>query len=498
MPLSQYVVEIATDSNFINLVNIGGLQAGQWSPGTLMEETNYYWRVRGTNACGTGNFSPTQSFKTGALFCERTASANVPIPIASGGGSTITSTLVVAESGLIEDLNLRNLNIDHTWVGDLTISLTSPQGKEVILLDQIDCNMDDVRAGFDDQAILTQSDLINNCAFSNPAIAGDYQPLQSLSNFNGDQMQGLWTLTITDNLFGDGGSLNAWELEFCRAEKSALIPIPEEVEICLGTGVDFDILVGNSFNDNPGVVLTISDLPMGVNYTINSVPTPPNTIVGASLSPFNSLGQYELQVNAIDGGGTQRSAKLTINVIDQPQTNLLLPMDSATQIALTPALHWETDFVADSFKVEIALDADFNNIVQTHFSLLDSVILDPLDHAAYYHWRVHAYNKCGDSLSNSQVFATVWATGILEELGVSINVFPNPAREELNIELESALANDLKWELINLTGQTLRQGLLPAGEKKTKLLLTQMPSGLYLIRLSHKGGRFTERLFIQK
>ncbi|MEM6347732.1 MAG: proprotein convertase P-domain-containing protein [Bacteroidota bacterium] len=497
LPLTQYVVELATDSNFVNMVGIGGVQAGQWSPGNLMEETDYYWRVKGTNVCGAGNYSPTQRFRTGALFCGGTASSDVPKVIPSSGFNTITSTIVVTENGFIEDLNLRNLNIDHTWVGDLVITLTSPQNKEVILLDQISCVSEDIRADFDDQSPLTYADLINDCPFANPAINGAYQPLQSLSNFNGDQMQGIWTLTVIDNELGDGGTINGWELEFCSTVESALLPIPKEAEICLGQGLDFDILIGDSFNANPGVVLTITDLPAGVSFNINTVPTQPNTIVGASLSPFNTTGQYEVQVNAIDGV-SQRSAKLTINVIDRAEANLLFPVDSVSQVSLTPILHWESDFPADSFKVELALDPSFNNIVQTHYSIADSVELDPLDHAVYYHWRVQAYNDCGDKLSSPQVFATAWATSIAQELGLSANIFPNPAREKLSLELASPLMHTLNWELISFTGQSLDQGTLPAGVLGADISLRSYPSGLYFLRLSHQEYRFTERFFIQK
>ncbi|MFK7921731.1 MAG: proprotein convertase P-domain-containing protein [Bacteroidia bacterium] len=497
IPLTQYIVELAADSNFINIIAMASVQGGQWSTGSLAEETPYYWRLRGTNACGQGNHSPIQRFTTGALFCETTISTDVPKSISQGGGSTITSSLIVSEIGLVEDLNLRNLNIDHTWVGDLTITLTSPQGTEVILLDQIDCNQDDIVADFDDQATMTQADLANNCGFSTPAISGAFQPLESLSAFIDDSTQGIWTMTITDNFFGDGGALNAWELQFCRAEKSAIQAIPDTIELCLGEGADFDLLVGNAFNNNPGVVVTLNDLPVGVNYTVSSVPTPSNTMVTVSLTPFNVAGQYEVQINGLDGM-IQRSAKLVINVSTEPQAALLLPADGATQVVLSPILKWLSDYPADSFRIELSLDTSFNTVVQVKTSLTDSVILDPLSHAVYYYWRVHAYNDCGTRLSSTQVFATEWATGLANTFGFSVEMYPNPARDHLNLALESPLGKELQWEIINLTGQKLASGSVAVGQVKEEIALSQWPAGVYFIRLSHEGSRFTERFLIQK
>ncbi|RMF24740.1 MAG: hypothetical protein D6765_11305, partial [Bacteroidetes bacterium] len=66
-------------------------------------------------------------------------SSDVPKTIPSSGTPTITSTLNVPDGGIINDINVVGLQITHTWVGDLEISLTSPQGTTIILVDQV-CN----------------------------------------------------------------------------------------------------------------------------------------------------------------------------------------------------------------------------------------------------------------------------------------------------------------------------------------------------------------------
>ena len=62
----DYLVEVATDSGFTNIVFSGSVIGGTSiavSP-ALQAGTNYFWRVRSANECGNGGFSETFRFKT--------------------------------------------------------------------------------------------------------------------------------------------------------------------------------------------------------------------------------------------------------------------------------------------------------------------------------------------------------------------------------------------------------------------------------------------------
>ncbi|HXT52759.1 MAG TPA: S8 family serine peptidase [Thermoanaerobaculia bacterium] len=64
----SYVVEIATDAAFSNVVATANATVQQLilTSASLNTSTQYYWRVRATNACGTGAFSAVRSFTTAA------------------------------------------------------------------------------------------------------------------------------------------------------------------------------------------------------------------------------------------------------------------------------------------------------------------------------------------------------------------------------------------------------------------------------------------------
>lgn len=67
-PISQaasYILEIATDGGFTNIVHSApGLTGTTYNGATLETSTTYFWRVRAINACGTGTNSATFYFTT--------------------------------------------------------------------------------------------------------------------------------------------------------------------------------------------------------------------------------------------------------------------------------------------------------------------------------------------------------------------------------------------------------------------------------------------------
>lgn len=122
---------------------------------------------------------------------------------------TVTNSVITyADNFTINDLNV-NVNIDHTWIGDLTIVLIAPDGTSVLLADGVCGNCDDmVDVTFDDEA----ADPISGAT---DPITGPYQPDGNLSDFDGMQTVGDWILRITDNANQDGGTLLDWTLQSC-------------------------------------------------------------------------------------------------------------------------------------------------------------------------------------------------------------------------------------------------------------------------------------------
>ncbi|MDE3742465.1 reprolysin-like metallopeptidase [Maribacter polysaccharolyticus] len=204
---TTYEVEVATDAAFTDIVESDTVSSNTYSPQNLDNETDYYWRVKPLNSCGEGNASQAYSFTTIDYNCTSKEATDVPITISSVDTPTITSTIAFYDDMPIADVNVY-LEIDHSYLADLVVTLTSPAGTEVVLLSSSCGDLENVNATFDDDAS-------NFICSGDPAISGTIKPLGALSSFNGESLYGEWTLEINDNAASDGGSLKTFTMDVC-------------------------------------------------------------------------------------------------------------------------------------------------------------------------------------------------------------------------------------------------------------------------------------------
>lgn len=208
---TSYTLEISTLADFSNIIqtvpNISSLPHALAVP--LQENTEYHWRVRATNACGTGNPSVSPGrFKTWLSSCK--PSTDVPKVISASGTPTVTSTIVIpaANAVTITDVNVIGLKGNHAWVGDLVFSLVGPNNDTVLLMNRVcDGGWEDFDAHLDDQSPFSSF----SCPPTGPQIV---QPAEPLSAFNGISSAGTWKLLVRDLVNQDGGNLTGWGLNF--------------------------------------------------------------------------------------------------------------------------------------------------------------------------------------------------------------------------------------------------------------------------------------------
>ncbi len=218
---TAYDLQVATDAGFTGLViNASGIGGTSYTPSSaLNSNTTYYWRVRGTNLCGVGTYSTTFNFTTSNLTCLTQASTDVPKTISASGTPTVTSIINISASGTINDVNLLNLGISHTWINDVVVKLKSPAGTEITLLNQTCNSEDNLLMNFDNAGAAYGS---WPCP---PTNNGTYQPFQAITAFNGQNVNGTWTLTVQDLADQDGGSLNSWSLNICYTPGAAPVNV---------------------------------------------------------------------------------------------------------------------------------------------------------------------------------------------------------------------------------------------------------------------------------
>jgi len=77
-------------------------------------------------------------------------------------------------------------------------------------------------------------------------------------------------------------------------------------------------------------------------------------------------------------------------------------------------------------------------------------------------------------------------TGV-ENKPFSVLLFPNPAKENLVIQLDSELKGSLKLSIVSLGGQTMARETADGRSKTTEMNISHLPPGIYLLRIESAG-----------
>ena len=123
----------------------------------------------------------------GPRVVSEEVSPNLPIPDNSPVG--IASSITVGDPGTIATIAI-SIEIPHTYIGDLRVSLSAPDGATVVLHDGTGGSADNLVKRY------------------------THVDTPSLANFLGKQGQGLWTLKVSDLAGQDRGTVQRWGLEF--------------------------------------------------------------------------------------------------------------------------------------------------------------------------------------------------------------------------------------------------------------------------------------------
>ena len=169
------------------------------------------------------------------LFCSN-AQKSIPDNDPTG----VSSTIIIDDPRYMADLDIR-LDIDHSWVGDLSVKLAHQEsGTNIELIHrpgsppgstEQGCRLNNIKSILDDDVSLPVE---NECSgypsaigitnYIEVAIAGSYLPNQQLSSFDGEFAAGNWTLNVSDLAPHDSGKLQQW----CIAvELSETSQVPE-------------------------------------------------------------------------------------------------------------------------------------------------------------------------------------------------------------------------------------------------------------------------------
>ncbi|MEM1340157.1 MAG: HYR domain-containing protein [Bacteroidota bacterium] len=215
------------------------------------------------------NTGGSELYEIDNVLVQGTAVSSTCTTISSSPGSaindltTLSSNLSGFTAGTILDVNV-TLNLTHTWVEDLDISLTSPSGTTVVLSNDNGGSGDNYTSTIFDDAGAT------SITAGSAPFTGTFSPEGNLSDFNGQDPSGTWTLSIFDDFTGDTGTLNSFSIEVCTAGTASTdLAVSKTVDNTTpkeDTNIVYSLAVTNNGPENATNVSVTDLLPAGVTY----------------------------------------------------------------------------------------------------------------------------------------------------------------------------------------------------------------------------------------
>lgn len=215
----SYTVQVSLNPEFSSFVTNQVTPENQYILNGLSQATRYYWRIVPSNFCGNGVVSNAvvNSFATGTLACNNTFTATDFSNnfIASVPNSEAFVPVTVSGGYTIGDLSV-TMDITHTWIGDIRVTLEGPAsiGSPSIILLDIPCGDNK-----DINCIMADSGATPACS-GIPAISGTIAPVDPLSSLNTLPADGEWVLRVFDFNNEDGGTINSFSINICSVQNA--------------------------------------------------------------------------------------------------------------------------------------------------------------------------------------------------------------------------------------------------------------------------------------
>ncbi|AMC11196.1 hypothetical protein Lupro_07975 [Lutibacter profundi] len=268
---TSYDIDISTDAGFSTIVETANVATNSYTSTSILTiGTVYYWRVRAKNDCVTGTYSATQKFQTQNDCTLATNATSVTIPDGAGAntaGTPATSIINITDNLTISDVNI-TIDISHTYIQDLVISIIAPDATEIVLFDR-ECNGEnDILVTYDDAAAG-----IFDCA--NSAVSATVIPTNLLSGFNGKNSVGDWTLKVVDWYDGDFGDINSWSIQICQNQTTTNSTFTN-APITVGTNSTYTLLQSETEATSAGStaseqIYMLAELPTVGEVRLNNV-----------------------------------------------------------------------------------------------------------------------------------------------------------------------------------------------------------------------------------
>ncbi|MFN7574587.1 MAG: S8 family serine peptidase, partial [Planctomycetota bacterium] len=315
-------------------------------------------------------------------------SQDTPINIIDN--NTVTSVINVPDEGVVGDINVE-INITHTYDGDLDAFLVSPDGVRIALFQNVG------GAGDNFSKTLLDDEAANPISSGSAPFTGSFRPAQPLSSFDLKSITGNWTLEVRDEAGGDVGTIDQWSMFIdVRSLAQGALSINKS-EYSLADTVNITVVDSNHTGPMTVAVTTTG----GDTETVTLALTAPftytgsiNTAAGAPGSGNNILdvaaGQtitvtYNDQNIGNGSPGQDIETAMVTNVVEYPSSDV--PVTIPDNSTVTSIIEITDEGIVNDLDVKL-------DITHTWDSDLDVFLIAPDG------TRVELFTGVGDSGDN--------------------------------------------------------------------------------------------------
>ena len=231
----------------------------------------------------------------------------------SCAGTPLTRTINVSDSFLIDDLDFGFI-ADHTYRGDVEVTVTSPNATSVTVINGVGGALDNLNVQLNDGGASLNDGLNHNTGVA------PYQynrgPSAVLSTFIGEQANGNWTVEICDNAGGDSGTYYLSELIFQGTPGSGSGFPSGVLNPASGTVVNSYAAVSSISGSNVNVSSTTGFTAGGRAIIVQmqgATVDRTDTSTHGDISSYGTAGRFEyVEIQSVGGGVITLTAAPTI------------------------------------------------------------------------------------------------------------------------------------------------------------------------------------------
>jgi subtilisin-like proprotein convertase family protein len=346
--------------------------------------------VQSNQGSSSVNLTLSTGTSTQNSFTYSGASVTIPDATSTQAGAIATATILVSGSGPISDIDFKLDNLTHTFVGDLALTLTSPSGTTVTLIDSMDGGNNSgnnfVNTVLDDEA----SNSIENQTAAAAPFTGSFLPASALAAFDGQSANGTWTVRIQDFAQGDLGALNTFSLRIstlqCTAANTTLpvlsINDASASEGNLGTnGVTFTVTLAPASSQTVTVNFATSNgtATAGSDYTSTS-----GTLTfapGDTSKPINVPAVGDTTVEPNETFTVNLTTPVNATIGDSQGTGTIINDDSP-RLAVTDTTVFEGNSGSTNATVNVSLTPSASQTVTVSYATSNGTATSGSDYAS--------------------------------------------------------------------------------------------------------------------